>query len=258
MMRTTRIAEMEAYILEKEIVSLEELCREFSVSMSTLRRDLLELLPRGNVAKVYGGVQKIAGPLIPFHARSCIETEAKTAVCALAARLVKDGEVLFLDSGSTACNLIEHLSHLRQVTVITNNLDAVLRAIPHPNINLYMLTGSLNRANNSISCLTPDALLQDYNIDTAFMAASGLSLQGRVSHSDALENPLKKAALRHAARAYLLVDHTKFGRGALQNYARVRDFRGILTDRPPGEEYVALLENEGVPLVYNDKLLNNC
>ena len=55
-MRAERLNEMEQYILGKETVSLEDLCDQFDISMNTVRRDISELLDRGNIRKVYGGV----------------------------------------------------------------------------------------------------------------------------------------------------------------------------------------------------------
>ena len=64
-MRAERLNEMEQYILGKETVSLDDLCSQFDISMNTVRRDVAELLGRGNIRKGYGGVSStlISRPL---------------------------------------------------------------------------------------------------------------------------------------------------------------------------------------------------
>ena len=86
-MRAERLNEMEQYILGKETVSLDDLCSQFDISMNTVRRDVAELLDRGNIRKVYGGVSStlISRPL-GFSVRKQKNSEAKQIIGQLASK----------------------------------------------------------------------------------------------------------------------------------------------------------------------------
>ena len=250
-MRTSRIIKLEQYIHQHEVLSLEQLCEEFSISMSTLRRDVSELRKRGSIQKVYGGVQKSAGNAsLPFNTRSGINPSEKAKICSLASRFIEEDDIIFIDTGSTTCGLIETLDHLSSVTVVTNNIDTILRAIPRPNITLCSLQGVLNRSNNSLSPVNSDRIFSDFNIQKAFMAASSVSLDNGVSHSDPLENSTKRAAMKNADKKYLLVDQNKFGHNSLHSYAPLSRFDCIVTNEKPAGEFLESLGRLNVDCLY--------
>lgn len=93
-MRAERLNEMEQYILGKETVSLEDLCDQFDISMNTVRRDISELLDRGNIRKVYGGVSStLINRPVGFSVRKQKNSEAKHVIGQLASKLVSDGSL---------------------------------------------------------------------------------------------------------------------------------------------------------------------
>ena len=76
-MRSYRLNELEAYILAKRTVSIDDVCSTFDISKNTVRRDLAELEKRGNISRVYGGVTAVnAGALSPYEER---ETQNKAS-----------------------------------------------------------------------------------------------------------------------------------------------------------------------------------
>lgn len=109
----------------KETVSLEELSTQFSVSMNTIRRDVMELLSRGNIRKVYGGVSStLINRPVGFSVRAQKNSRAKQIIGRLASQLVSDGASIFLDSGSTTPYILQHIGEKNGVTVITHSLTA--------------------------------------------------------------------------------------------------------------------------------------
>ena len=118
-MRAERLNAMEQYILGKETVSLEELSTQFSVSMNTIRRDVMELLSRGNIRKVYGGVSStLINRPVGFSVRAQKNSRAKQIIGRLASQLVSDGASIFLDSGSTTPYILQHIGEKNGVTAI--------------------------------------------------------------------------------------------------------------------------------------------
>ena len=236
--------------MQNDSVSMEQLCEQFSVSMITVRRDIAQLQRKGTIEKIYGGVTARKGEtLTPFDVRNISNREAKTAIGKRAAALVHDNDIVFLDSGTTALHVLDNLSALHNVTIVTHSLQAMLAALPYQNLNVISLPGQLYRKTSSFTGLDAIRFLKSYNITIAFMGASALSLEHGVSNSSPLEYEIKMTAMQRSAKSVLLIDCEKFGRTALLTYAQISDFDAIVTERVPAPEYAKACQDGGTELI---------
>ncbi|MBQ4651266.1 MAG: DeoR/GlpR transcriptional regulator [Oscillospiraceae bacterium] len=145
-MREKRLKEIEDYIRKNGSVSLDDLCREFDVSKNTIRRDVAEIVERSDIRKIYGGVsaqRNVIPP--PFAERSAVNQDIKESLGRKAAQFVNDGDIIYVDSGTTTCRMIDHLGERNNVTVVTHSLDVINRAVALPGLNIIALSGTLNR-----------------------------------------------------------------------------------------------------------------
>lgn len=222
--------------------------------MSTLRRDINTLEQMGCVQKAYGCIlyNYSAAKIIPFHVRSTINQEQKRDACAAAASLIQDNDTIFIDSGSTTCHLMDFMASFKNLTVITSNLDIILRATSMENISLLVCSGELNRKNNSLSPVTGTDILNHFNFSKAFMAASGVSLAHGFSHSYISERPLKQAVLEKPVQHYFIVDNSKFGVKALLNMGPLCLADAICTNKLPEPRYVEFCLNHNISLLTPD------
>ena len=230
-MKSFRLRRMEQYILEKENVSMEELCTEFDVSMNTVRLDVATLVKKGSIKKVYGGVcSNHQNGLVPFEERKMKNSERKRAVCRAAAALVEDGDIIYVDSGTTTMYLADYLDQHKNVTILTNNLNVIMRAVPYENIQVICLPGILERKTNSFVSAETGKILARYNIKKAIFAATGVTENGDVTNSSSLEYEIKREAMRNSEKKYLLLDSTKYGKSALLTYAHLGDMDKVIVD----------------------------
>lgn len=252
-MKADRLHRMEQYITEREYVSLDMLCDVFGVSKNTVRRDVGELIRLGGFQKVHGGVGVIrqeSASLIAYGDRDGKNVEAKAAICAMAARFIHDGDVIYIDSGSTVTGLVEHIARRAGVTVLTNNLQVILRCMEHPGINIIAPGGQLNRSTASFSsnfCALEN--LGRFNIRSVFMAATGVSIEKGATHTSPEELEIKREIVARGDTRYLLADSTKFGHSALLTYAELRDFDCVITERRPEPAYLEHFEAHNIRLV---------
>ncbi|WP_424530542.1 DeoR/GlpR family DNA-binding transcription regulator [Sphaerisporangium viridialbum] len=201
--------------------SVRDLAAQLGVSPSTIRRDL-EILDRdGTLTRVRGGALASGGApadddLVSARVASPGERD-KDAVAARAARLVRDGDVVLLDIGTTTVLLARHLTG-RRVTVVTSSLAVVDVLRGDSAVELLLLGGMLRRAHHSslVGVLTEEALRQ-VSADRVFLSASGVRPDGQVTDSTIAEVSLKRAMMVAAGQVVLLVDRHKFpGNGALR------------------------------------------
>jgi len=249
-MKTDRILQMERYIIQHGAATMEELRTHFDISMNTVRRDVAELLKRGTVNKVYGGVcaRPTEQALTPYEVRRRGSESAKAAIGQRAAEMVRDGDVIFIDSGTTTLQMIDHLADKRDLTIITNNLEAIARALPYENITIIVLPGQVRRKTHSLTGDDAVRYLKRFNVRTAFVAATGVSSHG-VTNSSPMEYEIKKCAVESAEKTILLIAESKFGVTGLMTFAQLEDFDALVTDALPSGEEQQRLKDCGVELL---------
>lgn len=198
--------------------SVSDLARQLGVSPSTIRRDLEVLDRDGTLRRVRGGAlaEVDADDDLPFTAVAGIDEKDKEAVAANAAELVRDGEVVLLDIGTTTMRLARHLRG-RRVTVVTSSL-AVLDVLRNdPQVELLLLGGMVRRAYHSLVGVLTEEALGQVCADRVFLGASGVRRDGQVVDTTLAEVPVKRAMIAAAGQVVLLVDRNKFpGSGALR------------------------------------------
>ncbi len=252
-MRTKRISDIEHYVAAKGFISMTELEEHYQVSINTIRRDVADLIKRGVVTKVYGGIcaRQAETTLTPYEVRRINNEEAKVAICRKAASLVRDGDIIFIDSGTTTLQLIDFLTDKQNLTIVTNNLGMVMRAMPYEQINIIVLSGQLQRRTNSVTGSDTVSNLQRYNVRIAFMAATGLSTRG-ATNSSPMEYEIKRTVVENSEKVVLMVNQGKIGVTGLMTFAPVEDFDYVVTDKDPGKAYRDLFDEKRVKLLIAD------
>ncbi|WP_240468636.1 DeoR/GlpR family DNA-binding transcription regulator [Gracilibacillus sp. YIM 98692] len=247
-MKTKRIAELQAYIQKHETVSLDELVEQFAVSKNTIRNDVQELVKSGHFKKIYGGVSVNYSPALPFQDRKIRNHNAKVRIAEQAARYVKDGDIVFIDSGTTTLEMV-HFMEDKKVTIVTNNIDLIIQALPYENLTVYSSGGMLERRTKSLTSINIRESLEDYNINKAFLASTGISIKNGVTNSVPLESELKALAVKHIDTNFLVVDHKKFDQSALTTYCTLDKIDYLITDQLPSKDYVDFANKHNIQLV---------
>lgn len=249
-MRAERLNAMEQYILGKETVSLEELSTQFSVSMNTIRRDVMELLSRGNIRKVYGGVSStLINRPVGFSVRAQKNSRAKQIIGRLASQLVSDGASFFLDSGSTTPYILQHIGEKNGVTVITHSLTALYAASSLSNLNIIALGGIYAPATSSFTGISTLDALSRLSIQTIFISATGVSIENGLTNSTYLEAEIKRSVVQRGNRVVLMADQSKFGHSAVISFCPFEQLYAIVTDCLPSEPYLEAIDRYGIRLI---------
>ena len=172
-----RLAEENGY------VKVDYLARRLHISESSIRRDLLSLEAEGEIRRTYGGAEPTKGGarLIPYDLRAHQNEAQKRTVAGLAASLVSDGDVVFLDGSSTAFYLVDHLSRLHGLTVVTNGLSTAL-ALSGTQVRLISTGGRPNPENpTALVGSHAERLISEMHADVVFFSAQSLSEDGEIT-----------------------------------------------------------------------------
>lgn len=226
------------YILKNGSATVDELARRFAVSEETIRRDLTRLDREGLVEKNYGGataiddIQKMMLNFTSVQQRRLVNTTEKNLIADEAAKLVRPGMGVFIDSGSTTWAMVRHLGSHERLTIVTNSLEVAQDCAKLTGCTLIVLGGQV--ITKSMSMVGPNikAQLNDLSIDIAFLGATGVSVKGNCASGNLFGANVKKLVVEAADRAILMVDHSKMGRNEPFTFARFADFDAVISSAP--------------------------
>ncbi len=252
-MRLDRLNSIEQYILQEGTVTWEAMASHFGVSVNTIRRDIKELIDRGTIRKVYGGVSSVnANAPVAIQERQVRNQEAKRLIGRLAAQFVQSGQTIFLDSGTTTPCLIPHLQGLENVTVVTHSLPVLYEASHYPGLQVIALGGSYNATTGSYGGISTLNYLSRIAVDTVFIAATGVSLERGLSHTAFFEAETKRKITESGKKIVLMADHTKFGETSPITFMNFDRLDAIVTDRMPAEAFLREADRCGIRVVWGE------
>jgi DeoR/GlpR family transcriptional regulator of sugar metabolism len=211
-------------------VGAQELASIFEVDASTIRRDLEALARAGFVERTHGGARAPAGAKdVPYAIKARERQAAKTAIGRAAAALVRDGDSVILDSGSTAYEVGAALADRRDLTVIANDLRIAHLVADFPSARLLVPGGEQLRSNYALVADHAVSFVQELRVDWAFLGADAIDGTG-ITNTNTLEVPLKQAMIASARTAVVVADSSKFDRRALVRVADLHEVHRIVTD----------------------------
>ncbi|RJQ76972.1 DeoR/GlpR family DNA-binding transcription regulator [Amycolatopsis panacis] len=227
------------HVIEAGEVRIDDLAARFRVSLMTMHRDLDDLAERRLLRKLRGKVEAYPALTMETASRFTLHQGEREALAGAAIRQVEPGQTVFVDDSTTLFPLVERLSGVEGLTVVTNSLQAA--RLLGEGVEIVVAGGRYHPEYDS--CSGPDvlALLERTRADIAFVSVSAVAV-GRLFHPVRDYAELKKAVLRFANRNVLVIDHAKFGRTATYAHGTVADYDLLITsDATPTEEIEAAL-----------------
>lgn len=238
-------------LLQHGSVQVGDLVERYDVSAVTIRADLTHLESQGLATRNHGGasLQRLPPQEHDIHEKDVLNLPLKETIGAKAAQLVKPGDNIILDSGSTTMALARHLRVQRDVTVMTNGLNIAWELAGAPGVKLLMTGGALHQASLSLHGSQAEASLGSYSFDTLFLGVDGLDLQfGLTTHHEP-EASLNHRMVERARRIVVLTDSSKFGKVSLHRIARLEATHTIITDAGISTDYRDGLQKLGIEVI---------
>jgi DeoR family fructose operon transcriptional repressor len=215
---------------KKEIVYISDLEKTLpDISEATIRRDLKALEEEGYVELLRGGAAKLRtwSYDIPLQTKERLHIQEKDRIARYAASLVDDGEVIYIDSGSTTLQMVKYLKD-KQIEVVTSSTQ-IVNVLHECKFSCILLGGEVNISIGSISGTITERQLSELFFDKAFLGASGYTLKGGINTPDLREATKKRLVMEHSQKTYVLMDDSKANK---QTLCKALDFDEciILTD----------------------------
>jgi DeoR family transcriptional regulator of aga operon len=201
------------------------------VDASTVRRDLDALARDGHLQRTHGGARPHPETVdLPYALKQKEHLAAKRAIALAASDLVRDGESIVLDSGSTTFQLAIELRRRSNLTIVANDLLIAQAVADYPGVRLLVTGGELLGSTYTLVGDRAVAFLQDLRVDWTFLGADAIDPEIGITNTNTLEIPLKRAMLAAARNRVVVADSSKFGLHALVRVADVTEVDRIITD----------------------------
>ncbi|MEA2068913.1 MAG: DeoR/GlpR family DNA-binding transcription regulator, partial [Verrucomicrobiota bacterium] len=236
---------------QNQSVSITQLAEQYGVSEMTIRRDLRKLEEQGEVQRTHGGALPTERMLFEFDfsIKRSENKEAKRAIAAAAAKLVKPGHRIILDNGTTTLELAMILRDYRDITVVTPSLAVAAALQFSEGIETILLGGVLRRGRPELTGIVTETILDMFSVDMAFQGSDGIGLDGSLYTEDSRVSQVDRQIRTRAAQTYVLADSSKIGATALITHGFLRDTAALITDSHLSAEKIDALEKTGATVV---------
>ncbi|MBZ4644536.1 MAG: hypothetical protein JG777_25 [Clostridia bacterium] len=239
-------------IHQKKSVLVPELSKLFAVTEETIRRDLEKLEQQGVLVRTYGGATLPDESVneIPVEERQTINYEGKDIIGRTAAKLIKEGETIFLDASTSSLHVARHIKDRKGITVITNAEKVVAELSKSDGINVICIGGVLRK--NSLSYVgrvAENTILNNYYANKTFLSCRGVTLNRGLTDSNEQEAEIKKAMMECSDSVVFLCDHSKFGKLGFPILASLDEIDYFVTDVEMDKEWQDELKKKKVEII---------
>ncbi|MGO4108168.1 DeoR/GlpR family DNA-binding transcription regulator [Paenibacillus sp. YAF4_2] len=227
-----RIKSIIEYLKLNQNISMTDICKMYEVSYDTARRDLVKMESEGLILRVRGGAVL---PSMTKHINSYKErlTDAgcKRSIALSAVSLIKNGDYLMLDTGTTTQYIAEFMSTQDNV-VVTNSIDIAAILCDKPHTTTHMLGGELHAWHRYAFGPRTIEMLSDIRVDKLFLGTCGITAEGLFAPT-VEEAYMKREMIKRANQVILLADSAKFEKNLFHRVCPFDDIDVLITDAEP-------------------------
>jgi DeoR family transcriptional regulator of aga operon len=237
----------------QERVTVDELVSHFEVSAVTIRGDLDALANAGAVVRSHGGaLKRVDAPEdMPITVKETLHHSEKVRIAHAACLMIRDGETIMLDSGTTTAEIARQLKFLKlhSLNVITNALNIAVELANLPTVRVIMIGGILRQMSYSLCGPHAEQTLRLLHADRLFLAVDGLDPEIGLMTPDVLEAQLNAVMIQVSREVVVVADSTKFQRRSLSVIAKMDSVHKVITDEGVKPEMVAALKSRNIDVV---------
>ena len=235
---------------QSEEIQVTELSRQTGISEVTIRKDLTILQNRHLLLRTRGGAMR--RPVENSNEDTAIERKQlfnfkeKERIGIEAAKLIKDGDYIMLDSGTTTLEVARHLDKFHELHIVTNAMNIATELAKYKRFDVVFLGGNVRQ--NSLSTVGPLALsvLRNFSRYKLFLGVDSFSIENGISTPSLEEALLNQIMVQQADKVIAVFDSSKFNKRSYVHVADVNELDCIITDRAIPVGMTAKLKNLGI------------
>lgn len=232
MLAAERRSRIQAELRRRPTAVTEQLAALCGASPETIRRDLVAMEARGLLTRVHGGAVGPGGDPGEgtFAERSAQGETAKVTIARLAAGLVRTGQTVIIDIGTTALHLARAFPADFRGTVATPSLLAAAELAGRPGIEVLVAGGRVRGGDLACSNAQTVGFFRELRADIAFLGSGGVDVAAGLTDYHLDEVATRRVMVAQSARSFVLADAGKLGRVAPHAVCGLSNLAGLVTD----------------------------
>jgi DeoR family fructose operon transcriptional repressor len=237
------------------VLQTNEIIKQCKVSELTIRRDLIKLESKGLLIRTHGGAVKSKASDILFNYEYKINQnrQNKEEICQTAANYINEGDVIFVDCGTTLSAITKFITKFKSLTVITTSLRVISDLIYYPNIRLSLVGGEIDYERQAIYGTIAEKNIGMYHANKAFIGTDGISLKKGLSSCDDKEGSTTKMMIENSDEVFLLCDSSKIEKNSFVKFASVAEIHHLITDLQITPEQLKMYRDAGVDVIFGSQ-----
>ncbi|MBV8656847.1 MAG: DeoR/GlpR transcriptional regulator [Burkholderiales bacterium] len=244
-----RVAAILSRVYEQGFQSIDLLATLFGVTTQTIRRDVNALCDQGLCRRRHGGIDVLpAGENVAYATRRVLDREAKRRIARCVADAVPEGASLFFGIGTTPEQCAQALIDRARLRVMTNNLNVATVLSRNPSCEITIAGGRLRNLDGDVIAGEAHGFFSRFSVDIGIYGVGGVGEGGELLDFNQDEVRMRTELASHCRQRFLVLDHTKFGRGATVRGGLITEADHVFTDRPVPDRIASLLDAAGVTL----------
>jgi len=226
----------------------KELAGELAISEDTVRRDLRELAQAGKLQRVHGGALPASAAMGDLQVRQTVSADEKVRLGRAGAAMIRPGQVVILDGGTTALQVARHLAPELRATIVTHSPTVAIEAAVHPHVEILMLGGRLFRHSMvNVGAAVIDAASR-LRADLYFLGVTGVHPEAGLTTGDAEEAAVKRALHERAAETVVLASSEKLMAASPFLVGRLDELSALVVPPKTSAKTMRELRRSGVRL----------
>lgn len=233
---------------EQGEADVKELALKVETSEITIRRDLALMATDGLIFRTHGGAMKPSLANIPasFEQKIAANIEQKDYIARLAAQEIQDGDIIFMDCGSTVSRLCQFIKHKR-IKIITNSLPIVYD-LSNTEVSINLIGGELDNKRQAVHGQIAIEHIKRYRADKAFLGIDGISIENGLSAASEKEAEITISMAAQANQTFLLCDSSKLGKDKYLKFAPLSIVQVLVTNEV--SEQLKPYQDLGIRVLY--------
>lgn len=235
-------------IRSKGVVSVAEMAEALGTTEITLRRDLRSMARDGVLVRTHGGavLPATTGHEPSYTEKSQMAAAEKAAIARLALEMVRPGDSIVLGPGTTTQALARLLTHVPELTVVTNSLLVASALMDAPRVEVIVTGGTLRRPIHALVGPATEDSVRGLRASQAFISGNGFTAARGLSTPSQVVAATDRAIAAAAQHVVVLADHTKIGRETMYQTVPAAKVQTLITDTRADPDELEAIRAAGV------------
>ena len=249
MLTSERKALIQKVLRQEGRLIAKDFSQKLGVSEDTIRRDLRELAGEGLLQRVHGGALPASPAIADFGSREQLGSSGKARLGQAAAQMIRPGQIVFFDGGTTNVQLARHLPHDLKAVIVTHSPSIAVELVRHPSVEVELIGGRLFKHSIVAVGTTSAEAISRIRADLFFMGATGVHPETGITTGDREEAAIKRLIARQSAETIVLATPDKLGAASPYQIMPLADIGTLVTVAGLPDELLLPLKSSGVAVV---------